>query len=191
MSSPPVRCDWCLGSEAMKRYHDEVWGVPVHDDAALYAKLVLDGAQAGLSWSTILDKRDNYYRAFDGLDPAVVAEYGPEDEARLLSDAGIVRNRLKVRSAIRNARGVLEIQQEVGSFDRYLWDFVDGEPIINHWRSMAEVPAQTELSQRLSRDLKQRGFNFVGPTILYAYLQAIGMVNDHIVTCFRHAELHP
>lgn len=175
----------------MRRYHDEVWGVPVHDDAALYAKLVLDGAQAGLSWSTILDKRDNYYRAFDGLDPAVVAEYGPEEEARLLSDAGIVRNRLKVRSAIRNARGVLQIQQEVGSFDRYLWDFVDGEPIINHWRSMAEVPAQTELSQRLSRDLKQRGFNFVGPTILYAYLQAIGMVNDHIVTCFRHAELHP
>ncbi|MBZ0111988.1 MAG: DNA-3-methyladenine glycosylase I [Thermoanaerobaculia bacterium] len=186
MADVPNRCDWCLGSEAMIAYHDEVWGVPIYEDQPLYAKLILDGAQAGLSWSTILNKREGYYRAFEGLDPAVVATYGEEQEARLLADAGIVRNRQKIRSAIANARGVLAIQEELGSFSDYLWSFVDHRPIVNTWSSISQVPAETEISKRLSKELKGRGFNFVGPTILYAFMQAVGMVNDHLVSCFRH-----
>ena len=185
------RCSWSLGSKVLRDYHDVVWGIPVHEDPALYAKLILDGAQAGLSWSTILNKKSGYYRAFEGLLPSKVAQYGPKEEERLLVDSGIVRNRLKIRSAIANAKAVLRIQEEAGSFDHYLWSFVDHQPIINVWNSRHEVPAQTPLSQKLSRDLKKRGFNFVGPTIIYAYMQAIGMVNDHLTTCFRHPDFTP
>jgi DNA-3-methyladenine glycosylase I len=184
------RCTWALGgNELLLHYHDTEWGVPERDDRALFEKLLLDGAQAGLSWQTILDKREGYRRAFGGFDPHVIARYGDGDVERLLADAGIVRNRQKVRSAIANARAYLELKDELGSFGDYLWDWVDGEPVRNAWRSLDELPAQTETSRRLSKDLKQRGFSFVGPTIVYAFMQAVGMVNDHLVTCFRHAEV--
>jgi len=184
------RCTWALGgNELLLHYHDTEWGVPERDDRALFEKLLLDGAQAGLSWQTILDKREGYRRAFGSFDPHVIARYGDGDVERLLADAGIVRNRQKVRSAIANARAYLELKDELGSFGDYLWDWVDGEPVRNAWRSLDELPAQTETSRRLSKDLKQRGFSFVGPTIVYAFMQAVGMVNDHLVTCFRHAEV--
>lgn len=173
----------------MLRYHDLEWGVPERDDRALFEKLVLDGAQAGLSWKTILDKREGYRRAFEGFDPERVAGYGETEIERLLADPGIVRNRQKITSAIGNARAFLEVAAEHGSFSRYLWDFVDGEPIINHPASPEEVPTETALSRRISKDLRSRGFSFVGPTILYAYLQAVGVVNDHLVDCFRHGEV--
>lgn len=190
MSDGKARCSWTLESdELMCRYHDEEWGVPEHDDRALYEKLVLDGAQAGLSWSTILNKREGYRRAFEGFEIERVAGYGEQEVERLLQDEGIVRNRQKVHSAIRNAQAVLEIQDEFGSFDAYLWDWVDGEPIRNAWTALDAVPAETELSKKLSKEMKKRGFNFVGPTILYAYMQAIGMVNDHLVTCFRYDQV--
>ncbi len=169
----------------MLAYHDEEWGAPSHDDRHLFEMLTLEGAQAGLSWSTILRKRDGYRRAFADFDPQVVARYSAADVERLLADPGIVRNRLKVESTIVNAGRVLEVQEEVGSFDVYLWSFVEGKPIVGGWRSLAELPAETELSRALSKDLKKRGFRFVGPTVCYAYMQTVGMVDDHTVDCFR------
>ena len=173
----------------MLAYHDEEWGVPSHDDRHLFELLTLECAQAGLSWSTILHKRDGYRRAFAGFDPEAVASYTPADVERLLQDPGIVRNRLKVESTVANAARVLEVWDEVGSFDAYLWAFVDGTPIVGRWRALGELPAETEESRALSGDLKKRGFRFVGPTVCYAFMQAIGLVNDHTVGCFRFREL--
>lgn len=184
-----TRCGWAGTDPLYVAYHDEEWGVPAHDDRTLFEFLILEGAQAGLSWSTILKKRDNYRRAFDGFDPAAVAAYDEARIAALLADPGIVRNRLKVRAAVRNAQNYLRVQQEFGRFDTYVWGFVGGRPIVNHWQSLREVPAETAESRALSQDLQRRGFTFVGPTIIYAYMQAVGMVNDHLVRCFRHAEL--
>lgn len=185
----PVRCDWCLGSEAYVRYHDEEWGVPVHDDGVLFEFLVLEGAQAGLSWSTILRKRENYRRLFAGFDPVRVARFTPARIERLLADPGIVRNRLKVEGTVRNARAFLAVQHGFGSFDAYVWRFVDGRPLQSRWRTLREVPARTAISDALSRDLKRRGFTFVGSTIMYAFMQATGLVNDHLVGCPRHASV--
>jgi DNA-3-methyladenine glycosylase I len=187
--STPVRCAWAGDDPLYVAYHDLEWGVPVHDDRLLFEFLVLEGAQAGLSWITILRKRENYRRAFEGFDPRRVARYGPAEVATLLADAGIVRNRLKIESAIANARALLDVAGEFGSFDAYLWRFVDGAPIRNAWGSLAELPAATGESRAMSKDLLRRGFRFVGPTICYALMQAVGMVNDHTVDCFRHAEL--
>ncbi len=173
----------------MIAYHDEEWGVPVHDDRVLFEYLTLGGAQAGLSWNTILRKRENYRRAFDGFDPAVVAKYGERKVAKLLTDPGIVRNRLKIRSAIGNARAFLAVQEEFGSFDAYLWRFVGGEPKKNRRRRLSDIPAETREARALSKDLKQRGFRFVGPTICYAFMQSVGMVNDHTIDCFRYDEV--
>lgn len=183
------RCKWCGEEPLYIAYHDHEWGVPVHDDRLLFEFLILEGAQAGLSWLTILKKRENYRKAFDSFDCQTVANYSQDDIKRLLADAGIVRNRLKIESAIKNARGVLKIQQEFGSLDAYLWGFVGGTPKQNEWQSLAELPAKTAISEKMSRDLKKRGFNFVGPTICYAFMQAIGMVNDHTTDCFRHKEI--
>jgi DNA-3-methyladenine glycosylase I len=183
------RCEWVGQEEIYIRYHDIEWGVPVHDDIRFFESLILDGAQAGLSWLTILKRRDNYRRAFDGFDPAVVAGYTPEKVNELLLDKGIIRNRLKVESAVRNARAFLAVQKEYGRFDNYIWRFVDGNPLINKWRKMAELPATSPQSEAMSTDLKKRGFSFVGPTICYAFMQAVGMVNDHTTDCFRYAEL--
>jgi len=183
------RCPWCLGSPEYVRYHDEEWGVPVHDDQVLFEFLILEGAQAGLAWSTILAKRENYRRALDGFDPARVARYGARDVTRLMADAGIVRNRLKIRAAIENARAALAIAERHGSLDAYLWRFVDGAPLQHRRRSLRHVPARTAVSDALSKDLQQNGFRFVGSTICYAFMQAVGMVNDHLVTCFRHREV--
>lgn len=186
----PKRCEWCGSDPLYVAYHDEEWGVPVHDDRLLFEFLILEGAQAGLSWSTILKKRENYRSAFDNFEVERIAEYTDADKQRLLADAGIVRNRLKIDSAIRNARGTLIIQKEFGSLDSYLWQFVDGIPIQNVWKSMSELPASTKLSDRMSKDLKKRGFNFVGSTICYAFMQAVGMVNDHTTNCFRFGEVN-
>jgi DNA-3-methyladenine glycosylase I len=186
--SSVTRCEWATGgSELMLAHHDEEWGIPSHDDVHLFEMLSLEGAQAGLSWSTILNKREGYRRAFAGFDPAAVARFGPDDVERLLADPGIVRNRLKVESTVDNAARVLEVQEELGSFDAYLWAFVDGEPIVNQWRTVSELPAETELSKAISKDLKRRGFRFIGPTIVYAFMQPVGMVDDHTVDCFRRA----
>lgn len=178
------RCGWAKG-EASIRYHDEEWGVPVHDDRRWFEFLTLEGAQAGLSWDTILRKRENYRRAFDGFDPEAVARFDAGRVERLLADPGIVRNRLKVASAVRNAGAFLEVRAEFGSFDAYIWRFVDGEPVCNAWRTLAEVPARTPASDALSKDLRGRGFKFVGSTICYALMQATGLVDDHLVGCFR------
>jgi len=183
------RCQWSIGSDSMRDYHDLEWGTPLHDEHRLFEFLVLEGAQAGLSWSTVLNKRPRYVEVFDRFDPAKVAAYGDAKVASLLDDAGIIRNRLKIHSAIRNARAFLEIQAEHGSFDGYLWGFVGGEPKVNRRENLSELPASTAESDALSKDLKERGFNFVGTTICYAFMQAIGMVNDHEVGCFRYAEL--
>jgi len=183
------RCPWCLGSELYRRYHDEEWGVPVHNDRRLFEYLTLEGAQAGLSWSTILAKRENYRRAFARFDPAKVARFGARDAKRLMRDSGIVRNRLKIESTISNARAFLAVQREFGTFDAYLWGFVDGRPAQNRRRSLKQVPGRTDLSDTISKDLKRRGFRFVGSTIVYAFMQAVGMVNDHLVNCYRHAQL--
>ncbi|MBV5316499.1 MAG: DNA-3-methyladenine glycosylase I [Desulfobulbaceae bacterium] len=185
----PYRCEWCGIDPLYIAYHDHEWGVPVHDDRLLFEFLILEGAQAGLSWLTILKKRENYRQAFSGFDPQQVAVYSTSDVQRLLADAGIVRNRLKIESAIKNAQGVLKIIEAFGSFDAYLWRYVNHQPLQNRWRSLAEVPARTELSDTLSKDLKKRGCNFVGSTICYAFMQAVGMVNDHLVDCFRHEEV--
>ena len=183
------RCPWCEGADLYRRYHDEEWGVPVHDDRKHFEFLVLESAQAGLSWSTILKKRESYRKAYRGFDPRIVARFGERDIERLLQDAGIVRNRLKIESSVNNAKRFLEIQGEFGSFDAYLWSFVGGAPVVNRWQNMAEIPAKTELSDRISKDLKKRGFRFVGSTIIYAHLQAVGLVNDHITSCCRYGEL--
>jgi DNA-3-methyladenine glycosylase I len=185
-----VRCGWVgLKEPLYVHYHDSEWGVPVRSDNALFERIVLEGAQAGLSWLTILRKREHYRAAFDGFDPALVAGYDAIRIGELLQNPGIVRNRLKVNAAVHNARRFLEIQQEFGSFAEYLWRYVDGKPIQNRWRSLAEVPAETELSDKLSKDLTRRGFKFAGGTICYAMMQACGLVNDHVVDCFRHAEV--
>lgn len=189
MSDNLSRCAWPHDDPLMLAYHDREWGVPEHEDRALYEKLILDGAQAGLSWRTILHRREGYRQAFHGFDPEVIAHWGERDIERLREDSRIIRNRAKIRSAIKNAAAFLEVQGERGSFDSYLWDFVDGQTIVNRWTSLDKVPATSRESEALSKDLKRRGFSFVGPTIVYAYMQAIGMVNDHVVSCFRHAEL--
>ena len=184
------RCAWVPeGDPLYVAYHDEEWGVPSHDDRYLFEMLVLEGAQAGLSWSTILRKREGYREAFAGFDPAAVARLGERDVERLLGDSGIVRNRLKVESAIANARATLAVQEELGSLDAFLWSFVGGEPRGNRWRSLGEIPAETEESRAMSKELKHRGFRFVGPTICYAFMQAAGLVNDHVVECFRYGEV--
>jgi len=186
----PKRCAWSEGGDAlMLAYHDEEWGVPLHDDRALFELLTLEGAQAGLSWSAILKRREGYRRAFEGFDIARVADYGDAEAARLLEDTGIIRNRAKVRATIANARATLEVQREHGSLDAYLWGLVGGAPRRNEFASMSELPAETDDSKRMSRELKKRGFGFVGPTICYAFMQASGMVNDHEPTCFRYAEV--
>lgn len=184
-----VRCQWAGTDPLYVAYHDEEWGVPVHDDRKLFEMLILEGAQAGLSWSTILNKREGYREAFDNFEPQKVAAFGEEKIAQLLDNPAIVRNRLKVRSAVQNAQAFLEVQATFGTFDDYVWRFVDGQPIQNHWQTLAEIPAETDESRALSKDLKKRGFNFVGPTIIYAFMQAVGMVNDHVVSCFRHEEV--
>lgn len=182
------RCDWASNELAI-RYHDEEWGMPVHDDPRWFEFLILEGAQAGLSWDTILKKRPNYRAAFDGFDPDRVARYEAKKIETLLADPGIIRNRLKVNSAIKNAQAFLKVQNEFGSFDAYIWDFVGGQPVTNQWRTIQEVPAQTDLSDALSKDLKRRGFTFVGSTICYALMQATGLVNDHLVDCFRYSQV--
>lgn len=184
MSSKP-RCSWAT-TPAMIAYHDAEWGVPQHDDRLLFEFLILEGAQAGLSWSTILAKRQAYRKAFSGFDPAKVARYNAERIKRLMLDPGIVRNRLKIESAVRNAQAFLRVQKEFGSFDRYIWQFVGGKPIRNSWNNGKDVPAETKESIAMSKDLKHRGFNFVGPTVCYAFMQAVGLVNDHLVSCFRY-----
>jgi DNA-3-methyladenine glycosylase I len=181
------RCAWCLGSEAYVRYHDEEWGVPVHDERTLFEFLILEGAQAGLSWSTILNKRAHYRRAFDGFDAERMARYGAGKRAALLADPGIVRNRLKIEAAVGNARAALALRERHGSLDAYLWRFVEGRPLRNRWRRASQVPARTAVSDSMSKDLRRAGFRFVGSTICYAFMQAVGMANDHLVNCFRHA----
>ena len=182
------RCSWAVTPLSIA-YHDEEWGVPARDDRTLFEFLVLEGAQAGLSWETILKKREGYRRAFAGFEPETVARFGARDVQRLLSDAGIVRNRLKIESSIDNARAVLAVRQEHGAFAEWLWGLVGGTPRANRWRSLSEVPAETAESRELSKALKRAGFRFVGPTTCYAFMQAVGMVNDHLVNCFRHAEI--
>ena len=184
-----ARCPWALSSADYLPYHDEEWGRPVRDDAGMFERLSLEAFQSGLSWLTILRKRENFRAAFGGFDPAVVAAFGARDTERLLADAGIVRNRLKIVSAIGNARAFLQVQREFGSFDAYIWAFVGGRPLQNTRRSLKQVPARTKVSDALSKDLKLRGFRFVGSTIVYAHMQAVGMVNDHLVSCFRRAQL--
>jgi DNA-3-methyladenine glycosylase I len=184
------RCGWSnLDVSLYRDYHDREWGVPVHSDRLLFEFLVLEGAQAGLSWYTILKKRENFRRAFSGFDPNKVARYDQKKVRRLLADPGIIRNRLKVNSAVNNARAFLDVQEEFGSFDSYLWGFVGGKPKINHWRTLKQIPAVTPEAAALSKDLVKRGFRFVGPTICYAHMQATGMVNDHVTSCFRYKEL--
>ncbi len=185
----PTRCAWAGSDPLYQAYHDHEWGVAVHDDRLLFEFLILEGAQAGLSWITILRKREAYRAAFENFDPAVVARFDEQKQAALLLNPGIVRNRLKIASAISNARAFLQVQEQFGSFDAYLWRFVDGRPIRNSWRSITEVPASTPVSDALSKDLKKRGFRFVGSTICYAHMQAVGMVNDHTIDCFRWQEL--
>ena len=188
--SGSARCNWCLGHDLYLDYHDREWGVPLHDDGKLFEFLVLEGAQAGLSWLTVLKKRSAYRAAFDGFDFNRVAAYDGDKVSSLLANPGIIRNELKIRSAIRNARAFIRVREQHGSFSHYIWNFVDGKPIQNAWQDGSRVPAQTPLSNRISRDLKQRGFNFVGPTIVYAHMQATGMVNDHTTDCFRYCEIH-
>jgi len=182
------RCDWAKKPLEIE-YHDNEWGVPVHDDRKLFEFLVLDGFQAGLSWSTILAKRDNFSMAFDDFDYGKIAKYDEKKIETLLQDAGIIRNKLKIKAAISNARAFLKVQKEFGSFDRYIWSFTDGKTMVNHWRTMDEVPATSRESDAMSKDLKKRGFKFVGSTICYAFMQAAGIVNDHLITCFRYKEV--
>lgn len=183
------RCQWCGSDPLYILYHDNEWGSPIHDDKLLFEFLILEGAQAGLSWLTILKKRENYRNAFHSFDCERIAKYTDKDITRLLADAGIVRNRLKIESAIKNARGVISIKEEYGSLNTFLWRYVDGIPKQNAWKSMSELPAKTELSDMMSKDLKKRGFNFVGSTICYAFMQAVGIVNDHTTDCFRYNEI--
>jgi DNA-3-methyladenine glycosylase I len=183
------RCEWAGDDAVMRAYHDEEWGVPLHDDRRLFEFLVLEGAQAGLSWSTVLKKREGYRKAFGNFDANVVSGFSEDDIATLLADPGIIRNRLKIRSAIDNAKAFLRVQEEFGRFDDYIWRFVGGNPVRNAWNRMTEIPCSTPESDAMSKDLRNRGFKFVGPTICYAFMQAVGMVNDHVVGCFRHGIL--
>jgi DNA-3-methyladenine glycosylase I len=182
------RCEWATDPLSIA-YHDREWGVPVHDDKVLFEFLILEGAQAGLSWNTVLKKRENYRQAFDGFDPHLVAQYDDRKVEQLLANPGIIRNRLKIQSAILNAKAFLAVQEEFGSFDAYLWGFVGGRPKVNRWRTLREIPSQTPEAEVLSRDLKSRGFKFVGPTSCYAFMQSVGLVNDHTVDCFRYAQI--
>jgi DNA-3-methyladenine glycosylase I len=184
-----LRCPWCGTDDLYVRYHDEEWGVPVRDDRKLFEFLVLEGAQAGLSWITILRRRENYRAAFAGFDIQKVASFSGDDVARLMNDAGIIRNKAKIESAVKNARVFLKVAEEYGSFAAYLWGFVDGKPLVNHWKEMSQIPAVVPLSEKISKDMKKRGFSFFGPTVCYSHMQAMGMVNDHLTACFRHAEL--
>jgi len=186
-----IRCAWAAGNELAIRYHDEEWGVPVHDDRTLFEFLILEGAQAGLSWNTILNKRENYRKAFERFDPERIARYDRRKIQQLLRDPGIVRNKLKIASAVENAKAFLRVQEEFGSFDRYIWQFVGGKPRVNAPRSLKQVPASTAESDAMSKDLKRRGFRFVGSSICYAFMQAVGMVNDHVLECFRYKDLTP
>jgi len=190
MKKAPVkfRCPWAI-DELYQRYHDTEWGVPLHDDRRLFEFLILEGVQAGLSWHIVLKKRENYRAAFDQFDPEKVARYNDAKIARLLHNAGLIRNRLKIQSAIQNAKAFLRVQEEFESFDAYIWRFVDGRPKINFWKTLKQIPPRTAISDALCKDLRQRGFNFVGSTICYAHMQATGMVNDHLVACFRHQQL--
>ncbi len=188
MRNEPVRCPWPT-QENMIRYHDAEWGVPVHDDRLLFEYLILEGAQAGLSWQTVLNKRENYRAAFDNFDAEKIARYNEARVVKLMNNPGIIRNRLKIHATIQNAKSFLKLREEFGSFDKYIWQFVGGKPVQNHRNNMKEVPAKTDISAAMSKDLLKRGFKFVGSTICYAYMQATGMVNDHHVTCFRHKEL--
>ena len=185
----PTRCGWAGDDPLYVAYHDEEWGVPVHDDRRLFEMLILEGAQAGLSWITILRRREGYRRAFDGFDPERIARYTARKKAALLQDEGIIRNRAKVDAAVQNARAFLEIREEGSDFDRFLWDLVGGKPKQNRWKEMKEVPPETPESKAMSKELKRRGFKFVGPTICYAFMQAVGMVNDHLTSCYRYREL--
>jgi len=186
-----TRCSWAgAGGPLLLRYHDREWGVPVHDDTRHFEVLVLSGAQSGLNWSLVLNKREGYRRAFDGFDPGKVARYSDKRILRLTSNPEIIRNRMKITSAVRNARALLEVREEFGSFDSYCWRFVGGRPKVNRWKAMRQIPATSRESEAFSKDLKQRGFSFVGPTVIYAYMQAVGMVNDHLVDCFRYREVH-
>lgn len=188
MNETLMRCPWAQG-ELNVHYHDTEWGVPQHDDRVLFEFLILEGAQAGLSWSTILQKRENYRQAFDGFDPARMARYSDARIEKLMSNGGIVRNRLKIAAAIQNARSFLAVQKEFGSFDEYIWRFVGGSTLENRWESLSQLPARTPQAEQMSKDLLRRGFKFVGPTICYAFMQAVGLVNDHLVSCFRYQEL--
>ncbi len=184
------RCEWARGDEIYEKYHDEEWGMPLHDDGALFEFLTLESFQAGLSWLTILKKRENFKKAFSGFDYEKVAKFDNKDFDRLMGDAGIVRNRLKITAAINNASKFMEIRDEFGTFDKYIWDFVGGKPIQNNFEKMSDIPTKTELSDEISKDLKNRGFKFVGSTIIYAHMQTTGMVNDHVVSCLRHSEVN-
>jgi DNA-3-methyladenine glycosylase I len=184
-----IRCNWCGSDPLYRTYHDKEWGVPLHDERALFEFLILEGAQAGLSWLTILKKREAYRRAFDHFDAERIARYDEADVARLMADAGIVRNRLKIESTIANARATLKLREEFGGLDAYFWRFVDGRPIVNAWQDISQVPASSAVSDSMSKDMKKRGFKFVGSTICYAHMQATGMVNDHTVDCFRYLKL--
>ena len=184
-----IRCPWCLADPDYMRYHDREWGVPLKNSRKLFEFLILDGAQAGLSWLTILKRREGYRSAFDGFDPEKMTRYGEKDIARLLGDEGIIRNRLKIVSAINNARAYLKMEESGEKFGKWLWNWVDGEPIVNNWKTLKDIPASTELSEKISRELKKRGFTFVGPTIIYAFMQAAGLVNDHLVECYRYREV--
>ncbi|HHW22748.1 MAG TPA: DNA-3-methyladenine glycosylase I [Clostridiaceae bacterium] len=180
------RCPWCGNDELYVKYHDEEWGVPVHDDKKHFEFLVLESAQAGLSWITILRKRENYRKAYDGFDPVRVAQYDEKKIEELMQDPGIIRNRRKIEASINNARCFLKIREEFGSFDNYIWSFVDNKPVKNHWTDISQLPARSELSDRVSRDLKARGFSFLGSVIIYSHLQATGLINDHLISCFRY-----
>ncbi len=183
------RCEWAGNDPLMIEYHDKEWGVPVHDDRELFEFLILEGAQAGLSWFTILKRRQAYQQAFDNFNPQKVAKYSEKDIDNLIANTGIIRNKLKIKSAINNAQKFLQIQEQFGSFDKYIWQFVDYRPIQNRFQNLSELPASTDISKKMSQDLKRRGFNFVGPTICYAFMQAVGMVNDHVLSCFRYEEI--
>jgi DNA-3-methyladenine glycosylase I len=183
------RCKWAYRSELEQSYHDNEWGVPIHDDRSLFEFLILEGSQAGLSWSTILKKREGYRKAFDNFDARKISKYSETDISRLLHDSEIIRNRLKISATITNARAFLQLQKEVGSFDNYIWQFVNGKPIRNSWKKITDIPSSTPESDAMSKDLRRRGFKFVGTTICYAFMQAVGMVNDHVVGCFRHGGL--
>lgn len=182
-----IRCNWCLSDPLYIKYHDEEWGIPVHDDRKLFEFLILEGAQAGLSWITVLKKRENYRKAFDNFDFEKIVKYDEEKIEELLGNEGIIRNKLKIKSTILNAQKFIEIRKEFGSFDKYLWSFIDEKQIINNWKELKQIPARTEISDKISKDLIKRGFKFVGTTIIYAYMQAIGMVDDHIESCWRSA----